>query len=287
MQLTFLILILSLLSKNLNAQLIEPCSKNGALISIENNDASIIYSTNHDKIIYPASLVKMMTAYLVFEAIEANKFKFDDILYFSKYGEEISAVNKFNTLSIKENDKITAIDALKTMLVKSYNESAVILAEKVSDDEWNFVKLMNKKASQFGMINTAFKNASGLHHEGQYSTVADLAKLAWHLNNDFPQYYYLFGIKEIDFFNKKLKNNNRLLFFNDNIDGIKTGYTTNSGYNLIASAKDYNYRVFSVVVGCKNSIMRDDLSKLLISLSFEELKNNNANYYKKLKLNNF
>jgi D-alanyl-D-alanine carboxypeptidase len=143
---------------------------------------------------------------------------------------------------------------------------------------------MNKKALELGMINTSFRNASGLHEEGQYTTASDLARLAIHLKKDFPQFYYFFAMKEFVYNNKIIKTHNRVLTEYDGAEGMKTGYTNASGYNLVSSAKNNNKRIFSVVTGCQSSRKRDDLSKFLLDLSFLEEQENNNFYFKKISL---
>jgi D-alanyl-D-alanine carboxypeptidase len=268
------------------AQILAPCSEIGSLLAVEEESHKILFETNSQKIIYPASLVKMMTAYLTFEALEKNQFTLEQEIIFSARAQEISRINKVNTLGIKEGDKISIFKALQALIIKSYNESAIVLAEAISDNEWDFVKKMNKKALELGMINTSFRNASGLHEEGQYTTASDLARLALHLKKDFPQFYKFFSMKEFSYKNKIIKGHNRILNEYEGAEGMKTGYTNASGYNLVSSAKNDKKRVFSVVTGCTSSRYRDDLSKFLLDLSFLESVENNNLYFKKISLKN-
>lgn len=285
----FFILLLTLicsLKSFAKAQIIPTCSKIGSLLAIEEESNKILFETNSQKIIYPASLVKMMTAYLTFEALEKNQLTLEQELTFSARAQEISRINKINTLGIKEGNKISVEKSLQALIIKSYNESAIVLAEAVADNEWDFVKKMNKKALELGMINTSFRNASGLHEEGQYTTASDLARLALHLKKDFPQFYNFFSMKEFSYKNKIFKSHNRILNEYEGAEGMKTGYTNASGYNLVSSAKNNNKRIFSVVTGCTSSRYRDDLSKFLLDLSFLESTENNNLYFKKISLKN-
>lgn len=266
------------------SQVISTCSKDGALISIEEESHKILFENNSQKLIYPASLVKMMTTYLTFEALHKNQLTLHKELTFSARAQEVSKVNKVNTLGVKEGNKITIEKALQALIVKSYNEASIVLAEAISDNEWSFVRQMNKKALELGMINTSFRNASGLHEEGQYTTASDLARLAIHLKKDFPQFYYFFAMKEFVYNNKISKTHNRVLTEYEGAEGMKTGYTNASGYNLVSSAKNNNKRIFSVVTGCQSSRKRDDLSKFLLDLSFLESSENNNFYFKKISL---
>lgn len=266
------------------SQVISTCSKDGALISIEEESHKILFENNSQKLIYPASLVKMMTTYLTFEALHKNQLTLHKELTFSARAQEVSKVNKVNTLGVKEGNKISVEKALQALIVKSYNEASIVLAEAISDNEWSFVRQMNKKALELGMINTSFRNASGLHEEGQYTTASDLARLAIHLKKDFPQFYYFFAMKEFVYDNKIIKTHNRVLTEYEGAEGMKTGYTNASGYNLVSSAKNNNKRIFSVVTGCQSSRKRDDLSKFLLDLSFLESSENNNFYFKKISL---
>ena len=156
------------------SQVISTCSKDGALISIEEESHKILFENNSQKLIYPASLVKMMTTYLTFEALHKNQLTLHKELTFSSRAQEVSKVNKVNTLDVKEGNKITIEKALQALIVKSYNEASIVLAEAISDNEWSFVRQMNKKALELGMINTSFRNAKYLIAPS--NELADFAK---------------------------------------------------------------------------------------------------------------
>lgn len=258
---------ISFFSIEANANLIDPCSREGSLLLVDEN-GKILFQNQADKLIYPASLTKMMTAYLVFEALKKNQIRIDETLEYSAYASEISAVNKVNTLFAKEGDKTNVEDALKGLLVRSFNENAIILAEKIAGSEWDFVRKMNEKALTLGLNNTSFRNASGLHYEGQYSTAKDLAKLAIRLKKDFPQYYNLFALKEYSIGSRVYKTSNRFLQNYEGSEGMKTGYTSKAGFNLVGVASKNSKRYFSVVTGCKNSKIRDNLTMFLFDLAF-------------------
>ena len=268
------------------SQVLSTCSKDGTLISVEEDSHQILFENNSQKLIFPASLVKLMTAYLSFEALQKNQLTLHKELIFSDRAQEIARINKVNTLGIHSGDKISVEKALQSLIIKSYNEASIVLAEAIADNEWNFVRQMNKKALELGMINTSFRNASGLHEEGQYTTASDLARLAIHLKKDFPQFYHFFAMKEFVFRNKIIKSHNRVLNEYEGAEGMKTGYTNASGYNLVSSAKNNKKRIFSVVTGCASSRKRDDLSKFLLDLSFLEEQENNNLYFKKISLKN-
>jgi D-alanyl-D-alanine carboxypeptidase len=281
---TIILLLFSNFQPLAHSQVLTTCSKDGALISVEEDSHQILFENNSQKLIYPASLVKLMTAYLTFEALQKNQLNLHQELTFSERAQEISRINKINTLGVKVGGKISVEKALQALIIKSYNEASIVLAECVADDEWSFVRQMNKKAFDLGMINTSFRNASGLHEEGQYTTASDLARLAIRLKKDFPQFYYFFAMKEFVYNNKIIKSHNRVLNEYEGADGMKTGYTSASGYNLVTSAKNAKKRIFSVVTGCQSSRKRDDLSKFLLDLSFLEEQENNNFYFKKISL---
>jgi len=249
------------------ANIIDPCSKEGSLILVDES-GKILFQNQADKLIYPASLTKMMTAYLVFEALKNNQIQIDETIEYSARASEISAVNKVNSLFVNEGRKTTIEDALKGLLVRSFNENAVALAEKIADNEWEFVRKMNQKAMVLGLNNTAFRNSSGLHHEGQYSTAKDLAKLAIRLKKDFPQFYHFFGLKEFSIGKRIFKTSNQFLQNYQGSEGLKTGYTSRAGFNLVGVATKNDKRFFSVVTGCKNSKIRDNLTMFLFDLAF-------------------
>jgi len=269
---------------SLYSQVISTCSKIGALISVDEESHKILFENNSQKLIYPASLVKLMTAYLTFESLQKNHLNLHQEITFSVRAKEVSRINKINTLGINDGDKISVEKALQALIIKSYNEASIVLAEAIAGNEWNFVREMNKKAFELGMINTSFRNASGLHEEGQYTTASDLARLAIRLKKDFPQFYHFFSMKEFVYNNKTIKSHNALLEEYEGAEGMKTGYTFASGYNLVSSAKNNNKRIFSVVTGCPTAKSRNELSKFLLDLSFFEDKQNNNFYFKKISL---
>jgi len=253
---------------------IDGCSKDYSALVLEEKTGNILSQTRSDKVSYPASLVKMMTLYLTFEAIEQHKFSPDTELTISERGEEIAAVNKVNTLRLKQGDQITVREAINAVIVKSFNEAAITLAEAVAGDEWNFTRKMNEKAAQLGMLNTSFHNASGLHEEGQYTTSYDLARLALALKKDFPGYYHLFSSKKFRYNGAEFETHNHVLLDYKGAEGMKTGFTNASGFNLISSAKKNDVRVISVLLGCSTYQKRDKLTKQFLDEAFEKISNN-------------
>jgi D-alanyl-D-alanine carboxypeptidase len=216
----------------------------------------------------------MMTLYLTFEALEQGKISPETVLKFSARGEEISKVNKINRLPIVEGDEITVREAIRAVIVKSFNEAAVALAEAVSGNEWEFARKMNKKARELGMINSSFRNSSGLHEEGQYTTSYDLARLAAALQKDFPTYYHLFALKEFEYRGTKYETHNHVLVNYQGAEGMKTGFTNAAGYNLVAAAKKNDARVTSILLGCESYRKRDEMTKKLLDEAFANMAKN-------------
>ena len=253
----------------------EGCSDVYSYLIFDAKTGNILSENRSEKLAYPASLVKLMTVYLTFEAIEAGKIRPSDVVEISGRGEEISKVNKITTLHLKEGDKISIRQAIRGTIVKSFNEAAVTLAEAVAGNEWEFARLMNKKAFELGMFNTSFRNATGLHEEGQYTTSYDLARLVIALRRDFPGYYPLFRMKEFEFAGVKYETHNHVLLDYDGAEGMKTGFTSASGFNLISTAKKSNRRIVSVLLSCSTSSDRDDFTKELLDKSFANLRDKN------------
>ncbi|MDX2083632.1 MAG: D-alanyl-D-alanine carboxypeptidase family protein [Rickettsiales bacterium] len=265
------------------------CNNDYSSLVIVQKSGEILFEKRSDKISYPASLVKMMTLYLTFAALEKHQISLDDILTVSAYGEEIAKVNNNNTLHLKEGDQITVREAIAAVTVKSFNEAAVTLAEAVAGDEWQFVRYMNEEAQKLGMINTSFRNASGLHEEGQYTNSYDLARLALALKKDFPQYYYFFSLKKFSYHGQIYQTHNHILLEYKGAEGMKTGFTKASGFNLISAASQKNIGIISIVLGCPSSQSRDKLTKQLLDISFKKFHQNqrNSHNFKSLNLKEF
>lgn len=241
------------------------------MLSAKNH--KIIAAIRDEERVYPASLTKLMTLYLTFEAIESGKLFPGKILTISARGEEVSNVNKVNTLHLKEGDKITVREAIRAIIVKSFNEAALTLAEEVSGDEWHFVRKMNEAARKLKMTNTSFRNSTGLHEEGQYTTVYDLARLTFAIREKFPGYYRLFALKEFEFNGVKYETHNNVLLDYNGAEGLKTGFTNASGYNLISAAynKNSQQRIISIVVGCPSAQLRNDFVKSFFDEGFKKI----------------
>lgn len=251
------------------------CSNNYSYLVFDVESREVLSEKRAEKILYPASLAKVMTLYLVFESLQKNKLKLDQTLKFSAYGEEVSKVNKINTLRVKEGDKITVRQAIESVIIKSYNEAALVLAEAVAGDEWRFVRLMNKKVKELGMDNTSFRNSTGLHEDGQYTTSYDMARLVMAIKKKFPEYYHFFAQKKFKYHDEEYESSNKILLEYEGAEGMKTGFTKASGYNLISVVKRGSNRISSVVMSCADVRRRYLLTKELLDEGFEVVESKN------------
>ena len=198
------------------------------------NSGSLIASHKKDERVEPASLTKVMTAYVVFDAIQQGHLKLDQTLPVSEKAWKAEGSKMF----IEPNKPVTVDELLHGMIVQSGNDASITLAEGVAGDEQLFASMMNKQAKKLGLKNTNFINATGLPDKDHYTTASDLALLANALIRDFPlEYLRLYSVKEYTYNKITQPNRNRLLWLDANVDGMKTGHTDSAGYCLIASAK--------------------------------------------------
>jgi D-alanyl-D-alanine carboxypeptidase len=192
----FLFITSLLFFSSLNSVQAEECiSNNSSVLVINGKTGKILFADQSDAIIYPASLTKLMTLYLTFEALKHKKLKMNQKLLISSRAQETSEINTILTLNLKAGDKISVSKAVRGLIVKSFNGLSVALAEAVAGDEWQFARNMNVKARELGMKFSNFRNSSGFDNVGQYSTNEDLIKLVLALKKDFPEYEHLFAIK--------------------------------------------------------------------------------------------
>jgi D-alanyl-D-alanine carboxypeptidase (penicillin-binding protein 5/6) len=244
-------------------------TNNYSALMIEEKSGNVLFDDQSDKIIYPASLTKLMTIYLTFEALKEGKLKMNQVLTVSNRAEAASNVNKTNTLHLKAGDEITVKQAIEGSIVKSYNELTVMLAEKIAGDEWNFARKMNFKARELQMNFSNFRNASGLDNVGHFTTAEDLSRLVLALQKDFPEHYHFFSLKEFSYNNEKHKTTNNVLLNYKYALGMKTGFTNKAGYNLITTANYKGYQIASIITGCESAKKRDDLTEKLLDQAFE------------------
>ncbi|HCU58390.1 MAG TPA: D-alanyl-D-alanine carboxypeptidase [Alphaproteobacteria bacterium] len=240
-------------------------------IMVDAQSGDVLYAHNADQKRYPASLTKLMTLYITFNALENGNLKMDDKLKTSY----TAASRSPSRLGLNHGDVVDVKTCILASIIKSANDCATILGEALSNgNEREFAKMMTKTAQKLGMKNTTFKNASGLNHSEQKSTARDMAILALALYHHFPQYYSLFSLTEFEYQGQIIQGHNNLLKTFDGADGLKTGYTANAGFNIVTSAKRGNHRVFVVTMGHKTADDRDEKVASMMNTVFNRLSSN-------------
>ena len=231
---------------------------------IDADSGKILHSVNADTRNYPASLTKMMTLYLVFQALDEGKWTLDKPLKVSARAARQPA----SKLAVRRGTTIPVEDAILALVTKSANDVATVIAENMSGKERDFALRMTATAHKLGMKRTTFRNASGLYNRAQMSTARDMATLARALLRDFPQYYHYFSTPAFSYGGLTHTNHNHLLKSYDGADGIKTGYISASGFNLVASVQRSGHRLIGVVFGGKSSRSRDKHMASLLDKGF-------------------
>jgi D-alanyl-D-alanine carboxypeptidase (penicillin-binding protein 5/6) len=220
---------------------------------------------NPDERVEPASLTKLMTAYLVFTALKQKTLLPEQAVPISERAWKTQGSRMF----VEPKRPVSVDELLRGVIVQSGNDACVALAEAVAGSEEGFVQMMNREAQRLGLKSTRFANATGLSDAQHYSTARDLGALAAALIRDFPEYYPLYSIREYSYNRITQPNRNRLLWLDPNVDGVKTGHTENAGYCLIASAKRGSRRLVSVVMGTASDAMRAQESQKLLNFGFQ------------------
>jgi D-alanyl-D-alanine carboxypeptidase len=238
-----------------------------AALVMDADTGEILHERNADDLRYPASLTKVMTLYLLFDAINAGEIGLNDKMTVSRNASKQPPSN----LKLKAGTKIKVEDAILALVTKSANDVAVVVAENLAGSERKFAARMNAKALDLGLTNTTFKNASGLPDTGQVSTAHDLALLADALLDQHSQYYHYFENKKFAWGRLVYKNHNDLIGDVDGVDGIKTGYTRASGFNLMTSAERGGHRVIAVMLGGATAKSRNAHVEDLVEAAFASL----------------
>lgn len=241
-------------------------------IMLDAENGKVIYESNADELRYPASLTKLMTIYITFDALENKKLKLSDKLKVSR----VAAGRSPSKLGVAAGSTITVQDALNAVIIKSANDCATVLAEHFSPTEADFAKLMTDTAKKLGMKHTVFKNASGLPNSQQKTTARDMSVLAMAVYHHFPQYYSWFSKKSFKYKGQTITGHNHLLDTFKGADGMKTGYTAASGFNIITSAKRGNKRVIAVTMGHKFLNDRDKKAYKMMDLGLEHMNKNKS-----------
>ncbi|MCQ2562363.1 MAG: D-alanyl-D-alanine carboxypeptidase [Alphaproteobacteria bacterium] len=245
----------------------------------------ILYQENANELNYPASLTKIMTLYLTFDALEHGRLRLDDYLIVSQYAANAQQVK----LGLTAGSKITVEDAIKAVAVHSANDVARVLAENLKGGkEGNFADLMTRVANEIGLQHTNFENSSGLPNDDHLSTARDIALLAMAVYKHYPQYWKYFSVKTWNYNGQTYTNTNRLLGNYPGCDGMKTGFTNKSKYSLVATAKRGETHLMAVVLGAKNKDVRATVATDLLNRGFRIMGQNTEQYvsYKKPQSNN-
>jgi D-alanyl-D-alanine carboxypeptidase len=244
----------------------EGYSPPSASIVVDGNSGAVLQASHPDALRHPASLTKIMTLYLLFERLEVGKIKLDSPL---KVSERASGQAP-TKLGLKPGETIAVEDAIKAIITKSANDAAVVVAENLGGDESNFAKLMTQKARALGMTRTTYINASGLPDDDQITTARDQALLGRLIQKRFPRYYKYFSTESFVYHGEVMRNHNHLLGSIEGVDGIKTGFTRASGFNVVTSVHRDGRYIVAVVMGGRSSLERDAHMRELISAQIKE-----------------
>ncbi|MDP2700097.1 D-alanyl-D-alanine carboxypeptidase [Thalassospira sp.] len=235
---------------------------------IDADTGNVLYEHLPDQKVYPASLTKIMTLYMVFDALDSGKVSLSTKMKVSKraWGQAPSK------LGLSAGQTITVKDAIFALVTKSANDIAVVVAEHLGETEIKFAQMMTAKARAIGMNSTTFRNASGLPDRGQMTTARDMIRLGVALRENFGDYYHYFSTAKFTYANRTYGNHNNLLASYYGTDGIKTGYINASGFNLLASVNRNDKRLIGVVFGGRTARSRDDQMKKLLDQAYLDLK---------------
>ncbi len=231
-----------------------------AAMVIDAKTGRTLHAVNENALRHPASITKVMTLYMLFEQMERGRFSMTSPLRVSSY----AAARPPSKIGLKAGETIDVEDAIMALITKSANDVAVVVAENVAGDEDTFAEQMTRRARALGMSRTVFKNASGLPDVEQVTTARDLTILARAIQERFPRQYHLFQARNFEYAGRNHRNHNRLLGRVEGVDGIKTGYTRSSGFNLMTSAKADGRHIVSIVLGGRSGSARDQIMANLV-----------------------
>jgi D-alanyl-D-alanine carboxypeptidase len=235
-------------------------------IIVDGNSGATLTANNPDGSRHPASLTKIMTLYLLFERLDAGKMKLDTEMSVSEHASEQAPTK----LGLRPGQTIMVEDAIKGLVTRSANDAAVVIAEAIAGDEGDFAKLMTRKARALGMTRTVYRNASGLPDDDQVTTARDQSTLGRAIQDRFPRYYRYFSTSAFNYRGHSIRNHNRLLGSVEGVDGIKTGYTRASGFNLVTSMRRGNRHLVGVVMGGRSGGSRDAIMRNLLAENLEK-----------------
>jgi D-alanyl-D-alanine carboxypeptidase len=235
-------------------------------IIVDGNSGATLTSTNPDASRHPASLTKIMTLYLLFERLDAGKIKLDTEMQVSEHASEQDPTK----LGLMPGQTIRVEDAIKGLVTRSANDAAVVIAEALGGSEDDFAKMMTRKARMLGMSKTTYRNASGLPDDEQVTSARDQSTLGRAIQDRFPRYYRYFSTASFTFRGHSIANHNHLLGTVEGVDGIKTGYTRASGFNLVTSMRRGNRHLVGVVMGGHSGSSRDAIMRNLLAENLEK-----------------
>jgi D-alanyl-D-alanine carboxypeptidase len=235
-------------------------------IIVDANSGATLSASSPDASRHPASLTKVMTLYLLFERLDAGKMNLDTEMTVSEHASEQAPTK----LGLRPGQTIRVEDAIKGLVTRSANDAAVVIAEAIGGDEDDFAKLMTRKARALGMTHTVYVNASGLPDDEQVTTARDQSTLGRAIQDRFPRYYRYFSTETFNYRGQSIRNHNHLLGSVEGVDGIKTGYTRSSGFNLVTSIRRGNRHLVGVVMGGRSGGSRDAIMRNLLAENLEK-----------------
>ncbi len=239
-----------------------------ASILLDVQSGKVLEAHNADSLCYPASLTKLMTLYLTFHQLDTGKMTLGEELPVSSH----AAAQQPTKLYLEPGQDISVRSAILAITTRSANDAAVVLAEAIGGTEWKFAQMMTQQARELGMTRTTFRNASGLPNPRQKTTARDIAKLALAILHDYPQYYHFFKARSFDFQGKTIYGHDHLLARYPGVDGMKTGYTVASGFNIVTSAVRHDRRLLGVVMGGRTASSRDHTMMALLNGGFAQVR---------------
>ncbi len=245
-----------------------------AALLIDAENGNVLYELEANQSWYPASLTKLMTLYMAFSALESGRLRLSDQMSVSSH----AAHQPTSKLGLRRWETITVEDAILAIVTRSANDAAVVIAERLAGTESQFAIKMTSTAHSLGMYGSHFMNATGLPHDWQTTTAHDMALLAWKISRNFPQFYPYFAVDSLYFNGRYLRSTNKFVASYPGAEGMKTGYTCGSGYNLVATSNLYGKRLIGVVLGGMTSYERYQLMFTMMDIGFS---NENGSYRSK------
>ena len=257
-----------------SAVAIETQARNAILMDYDTGQ--YLYVKDHEKMVPPASMSKLMTVNMIFEKLKDGSLSLDDTFTVSERAWKLGgAASGGSTMFLKIGEKVRVEDILKGILIQSGNDACIVAAENLAGSEDDFAEMMNKRARELGLDNSSFANSTGLPHPDQKMSVEDLAKLARHIIKEFPEFYHIFSEKYYTHNNITQGNRNPLLYSMPGADGLKTGHTEEAGFCLTASAQKGERRLIEVMTGMNSNKERSEEAERLMEWGFREFNNYN------------